>query len=175
MTRIISDDPPGPAANAPVLTAALAQAMGLSDVEAEELAERLQAAALVGRVTDLAESTGGEISLAEVLRQVLLLNSEDADDLVTRLQAAVLQAQSNAAEDEESSLTQTFQQTLGLSEQEADELAQRLLAASEAAANNGDNAAPSGGGTGVNTDLGDFIEFEVRDSSGNLKGQGSSR
>ena len=175
MTRIISDDGPTPGGDAPILTAALAQAMGLSEVEAEELAERLQAAAIIGRVTDLAEGSGGEIPLAEVLRQVLLLTNEEADDLVTRLQAAVLQAQSTAAEDRDKSLTETFQQTLGLSEQEADELADRLIAAAEAAGGGGTDAVTSGGGTGVKTDLGDSIEFEVRDGSGNLKQQGSSR
>ena len=167
MTRIISDDGPTPGGDAPILTAALAQAMGLSEVEAEELAERLQAAAIIGRVTDLAEGSGGEIPLAEVLRQVLLLTNEEADDLVTRLQAAVLQAQSTAAEDRDKSLTETFQ--------EADELADRLIAAAEAAGGGGTDAVTSGGGTGVKTDLGDSIEFEVRDGSGNLKQQGSSR
>lgn len=173
-TRIISDDPPILGADAPILTAALAQAMGLSDAEAEELAVRIQAAAIVGRVTDLAEKSGEEISLADVLRQVLLLTNEEANDLVTRLQAAVLQAQTSAAVDGDSSLTETFQQTLGLSEQEADELAARLLAASQAADAASAETPPPSGGTGIRADVGESIEFEVRDGSGNLKQQGTS-
>ena len=176
MDRIIGNDPPVPGADAPILTAALAQAMGLSDVEAEELSERLQAAALVGRVTDLAESTGGEVSLAEVLRQVLLLNNEEANDLVTRLQAAVLQSQVTDSLSDGTSLVETFQQTLGLSEQEAEELAQRLLAASQSVGAGGANtSAPRPGGPGEVTEVGESIEFEVRDGSGDLKQQGASR
>lgn len=176
MTRIASDEVPATQVEAPALTVALAQAMGLSDEGAEQLAERLQAAALLGRINDLAEESGGEISLAQVLRQVLLLTTDEADDLVTRLQAAVQQAQNNAPDGGGGSLTDTLQQTLGLSEQAAEELADRLIAASEAARTGevSDAPAPAPGGPGAATDIGESIEFEVRDSSGNLKQSGST-
>ncbi|MCH8328727.1 MAG: hypothetical protein IID15_09450, partial [Candidatus Marinimicrobia bacterium] len=67
------------------LAQALEQAMDLSEEEAGELAERLQAAV---EQAGAAAPTGGETSLADTLQQALDLTEEEAGELAERLQAA---------------------------------------------------------------------------------------
>ena len=122
-----------------------------------------------------APAGNGAPSLSQALAQAMGLSEEEADELAERLQAAAPTGRGAAPTGGETSLAQALQQAMGLSEEEAGDLAERLQAAAEQA----EAAAPAGGsapgGAGDRTNIGDLMEFEVRDASGKLKQRGSSR
>lgn len=122
---------------------------------------------LLSRSED-ATNGGDSLALPQALEQILGLSEEEADALSDRLEAAAETGRSDASL-EETSLAEALEDALNLNEADAGALAEQLQAAADEV---GDSPPPD---SGDRTSLGESLEFEVRDASGNLKQQGSTR
>ncbi len=110
-------------------------------------------------------------SLSQTLQQTLGISEEQAAVLAQQLQAAA--AKAPADDSGGAALIPALQAALGLTEEQATALATKLQQAVEAQAT--PVQAPASGGAYDEAKVGDQVDLVIRDASGKVKQQGSSK